>query len=227
SLHTKTAYLLFVAESWLEHSVFLRRLRLTRLLLEGGAYINESDGHGRTPLIVACQTQHVDAQSASRVKLVQFLLDKGADPNIQDKDGRSAVMHACRERAGAEVVSLLLANGADISLQDRTSTSALVYAVTAGDLSVLKLLLDTCKANGKEVIIISTEQFPCGKLKAEQFLTVPSFSPLVQNNMSTPQSPASPSDVQNKSPSEPGSEVAAICFDWLGLVDRGKRTEQI
>ncbi|KAE8285382.1 Ankyrin repeat domain-containing protein 34B [Larimichthys crocea] len=133
-------------------AVFLRRLRLTRLLLEGGAYINESDSQGQTPLMVACRTQHIDAQSASRVKLVQFLLEKGADPNIQDKEGRSALMHACQEQAGTEVVSLLLASGADISLEDQSGTSALVYAVMAGDWKVLKLMLDTCKAKGKELI---------------------------------------------------------------------------
>nr|XP_046230451.1 ankyrin repeat domain-containing protein 34B [Scatophagus argus] len=177
-------------------AVFLRRLRLTRLLLEGGAYINESDSHGRTPLMVACRTQHIDAQSASRVKLVQFLLEKGADPNIQDKEGRSALMHACREQAGAEVVSLLLASGADVSLEDQSGTSALVHAVMAGDWKVLKLLLDTCKAKGKEVIIITTDKFPCGKVQAKQYLSMPPLSPIDQTDKMTSAAPASPSEIQ-------------------------------
>lgn len=177
-------------------AVFLRRLRLTRLLLEGGAYINESDSHGQTPLMVACRTQHVDAQSASRVKLVQFLLEKGADPDIQDKEGRSALMHACREQAGPEVVSQLLASGADVSLEDQSGTSALVYAVMAGDWKVLKLLLDTCKAKGKEVIIITTDKFPCGKLQAQQYLSMPLLGPLDQKDKMTSAPPASPSEIQ-------------------------------
>uniref|UniRef100_A0A3Q3KJ73 Uncharacterized protein n=1 Tax=Monopterus albus TaxID=43700 RepID=A0A3Q3KJ73_MONAL len=177
-------------------AVFLRRLRLTRLLLEGGAYINESDSHGQTPLMVACRTQHIDAQSASRVKLVQFLLEKGADPNIQDKEGCSALMHACREQAGPDVVSLLLASGSDISLEDLSGTSALVYAVMAGDWKVLKLLLDTCKAKGKEVIIITTEKFPGGKLQAKQYLSMPPLGPPDQTNTLTSAAPASPSDIQ-------------------------------
>ncbi|XP_010751336.2 ankyrin repeat domain-containing protein 34B [Larimichthys crocea] len=177
-------------------AVFLRRLRLTRLLLEGGAYINESDSQGQTPLMVACRTQHIDAQSASRVKLVQFLLEKGADPNIQDKEGRSALMHACQEQAGTEVVSLLLASGADISLEDQSGTSALVYAVMAGDWKVLKLMLDTCKAKGKEVIIITTDKFPCGKLQAKQYLSIPPLSPLDQTDKTTSAAPASPSEIQ-------------------------------
>lgn len=174
-------------------AVFLRRLRLTRLLLEGGAYINESNSQGQTPLMVACRTQHTDTQSASRVKLVQFLLEKGADPNIQDKEGRSALMHACREQAGAEVVSLLLSSRADISLEDQSGTSALVYAVTAGDWEVLKLLLDTCKAKGKEVIIITANKFPCGKLQAKQYL---STAPPDQTDIVTSAAPASPSEIQ-------------------------------
>lgn len=173
-------------------AVFLRRLRLTRLLLEGGAYINESDGQGQTPLMVACRTQHIDAQSASRVKLVQYLLERGADPNIQDKAGRSALMHACLEQNGTEVVSLLLASGADPGLKDRSGTSALVYAVTAGDQEVLRLLLDTCKAQGKEVIIIATNTFPCGKLRARQYLNVP---PLAQGDKMPLAAPASPSEI--------------------------------
>ncbi|KAM7368526.1 hypothetical protein PAMP_012860 [Pampus punctatissimus] len=177
-------------------AVFLRRLRLTRLLLEGGAYINESDSKGQTPLMVACRTQHIDAQSASQVKLVQFLLEKGADPNIQDKEGRSALMHACREQAGPEVVSLLLASGTDISLEDQSGTSALVYAVMAGDWKVLKLLMDTCKAKGKEVIIITTDKFPCGKLQAKQYLSMPPLGPLDQMDKMTPTAPASPSEIQ-------------------------------
>ncbi|XP_029025064.1 ankyrin repeat domain-containing protein 34B [Betta splendens] len=176
-------------------AVFLRRLRLTRLLLDGGAYINESNSQGQTPLMVACRTQHTDSQSASRVKLVQFLLDKGADPNIQDKKGLSALMHACREQAGPEVVSLLLRSGADVSLEDRSGTSALVYAVMAADWRVLKLLLDACKAKGKEVIIITAEKFPCGKLQAKQYLSMAPPAPLHPADKVAP-APASPSDIQ-------------------------------
>ncbi|XP_067114664.1 ankyrin repeat domain-containing protein 34B-like [Osmerus mordax] len=181
-------------------AVFLRRLRLTRLLLEGGAYINESDGQGQTPLMVACRTQHVDAQSASRDKLVQYLLERGADLNIQDKSGRTALMHACRGQAGAAVVSLLLASGADPGLEDHSGSSALLYAVTAGDQEVLKLLLDTCKAKGKEVIIITTDTFPCGKPRARQYLNVPPLAPLDQGDGLHPSSAAppcaSPSEIQ-------------------------------
>lgn len=177
-------------------AVFHCRLRLTRLLLEGGAYINESDSQGQTPLMVACRTQHTDTQSASRVQIVQFLLERGADPNIQDKAGRTALMHACREQAGPEVVSLLLDSGADIGLEDKSGKSALVCAVMSGDWKVLKLLLNTCKAKGKEVIIITTDKFPGGQLQAQQYLSMTSRGPLNQSDEIPSTAPASPSEIQ-------------------------------
>lgn len=187
-------------------AVFLRRLRLTRLLLEGGSYINESDSQGQTPLMVACRTQHCDAQSASRVKLVQFLLEKGADPNIQDKEGLTALMHACRERAGPEVVSLLLDSGADINLEDQSGRSALVHAVMAGERVVLKLLLEACKAKGKDVIIIATDKFPVGEIEANQYLSVSGHGSVDQT---TAAAPASPSEIQLIT--SPQSTSSSLC----------------
>lgn len=57
-------------------AVYLSRLRLTRLLLEGGAYINESNEHGETPLMVACKTHHKDSQSVPKHKMVWYLFSE-------------------------------------------------------------------------------------------------------------------------------------------------------
>ena len=154
-------------------AVWLGRLRLTRLLLEGGAYINESNDKGETALMVACITKHVDQQSISKSKMVKYLLDNRADPNIQDKSGKTALIHACIRRAGGDVVSLLLENGADPSLEDRTGASALVYAINADDKDALRHLLDACKAKGKEVIIITTDKSSSGTKTTKQYLNVP------------------------------------------------------
>lgn len=54
-------------------AVYLSRLRLTRLLLEGGAYINESNENGETPLMVACKTRHTDSQSVPKIKMVRYV----------------------------------------------------------------------------------------------------------------------------------------------------------
>ncbi|XP_028306048.1 ankyrin repeat domain-containing protein 34C [Gouania willdenowi] len=175
-------------------AVWLKRLRLTRLLLEGGAYINESNERGETPLMVACMSTHTDQQSVSKSKLVKYLLDNEADPNIQDKLGRTALMHACIHKAGHEVVDHLLSNGADPSLDDRSGASALVYAINADDKETLKLLLDACKAKGKEVIIITTDKSPCGMKTTKQYLNVPPSPELVER--SSPTYCTSPSDIE-------------------------------
>ncbi|KFP30051.1 Ankyrin repeat domain-containing protein 34B [Colius striatus] len=169
---SKTVELLVEGNS-LIRAVYQSRLRLTRLLLEGGAYINESNERGETPLMIACRTQHVDSQSVSKTKMVKYLLENKADPNIQDKSGKTALMHACLEKAGPEVVSLLLKSGADPSLQDHSNCSALVYAINAEDKETLKVLLNACRAQGKEVIIITMDKSSSGRQKTKQYLNMP------------------------------------------------------
>nr|AAH96609.1 Ankrd34b protein [Mus musculus] len=178
-------------------AVHQSRLRLTRLLLEGGAYINESNDRGETPLMIACKTKHVDQQSVGRAKMVKYLLENSADPNIQDKSGKSALMHACLERAGPEVVSLLLKSGADLSLQDHSGYSALVYAINAEDRDTLKVLLSACQAKGKEVIIITTAKSPSGRHTTQHHLNMPPA------DMDGSHPPATPSEIDIKTASLP------------------------
>ncbi|XP_029952162.1 ankyrin repeat domain-containing protein 34C [Salarias fasciatus] len=193
-------------------AVWLKRLRLTRLLLEGGAYINESNERGETPLMVACMSTHADQQSVSKSKLVKYLLDNQADPNIQDKAGRTALMHACMHKAGHEVVDHLLSNGADPSLEDRTGASALVYAINADDKQTLKLLLDACKAKGKEVIIITTDKSPSGTKTTKQYLNVPPSPEL--DERSSPTYCASPSDIDVTASPTPEQEQPNTVFSF-------------
>ncbi|OCT98620.1 ankyrin repeat domain-containing protein 34B-like [Xenopus laevis] len=186
-------------------AVYQSRLRLTRLLLEGGAYINESNDRGETPLMIACKTKHVDHQSVSKVKMIKYLLENNGDPNIQDKFGKTALMHACLENAGAEVVSLLLESGADPSLQDHTGFSALVYAVNSEDKETLRILLNACKAKGKEVIIITKDKSASGKQTTRQYLNVPP-SPCIEGSNS-PSPCTSPSDIELKTSPAPVSNA--------------------
>lgn len=82
-------------------------------------------------------------------------------------------MHACLEQVGAEILSLLLNSGADPTLEDHAGLSALVYAVNSGNRNVLRVLLDACKAKGKEVIIITTNKLASGHHMTKQYLNVP------------------------------------------------------
>ncbi|XP_061574103.1 ankyrin repeat domain-containing protein 34A [Cololabis saira] len=179
-------------------AVFQGKLRLARLLLEGGAYINEGNERGETPVAAACLASYDDP--ATRQKMVRYLLEKGADPNIPDKTGRTALMHACATPAAAamrDVVALLLENGADPSLKDYAGSSALVHAVNRGDRQTLQVLLDCCKARGQEVIIITSDTSPSGTKKTRQYLNAPPSPGLDQVCMS-------PSDVEIGTSSPPG-----------------------
>ncbi|KAF1669607.1 AN34B protein, partial [Pygoscelis papua] len=198
-------------------AVYQSRLRLTRLLLEGGAYINESNDRGETPLMIACRTKHVDAQSVSKAKMVKYLLENKADPNIQDKSGKTALMHACLEKAGPEVVSLLLKSGADPSLQDHSNCSALVYAINSEDKETLKVLLNACRARGKEVIIITTDKSPLGRQKTKQYLNVP---PADLQECHSPTACTSPSEIELKtspSPLASSNETKKAVFSFKEL----------
>ncbi|XP_039933338.1 ankyrin repeat domain-containing protein 34C [Hirundo rustica] len=192
-------------------AVWLGRLRLTRLLLEGGAYINESNEKGETALMVACITTHVDQQSIHKAKMVKYLLDNRADPNIQDKSGKTALMHACIRGAGGDVVSLLLESGADPSLEDHSGASALVHAINAEDQAVLQHLLNACRAKGKEVIIITMDTSASGTKTAKQYLNV---APALEFKDRAPlEEGAAPSSAHLKAPvaaPSPAEESSAV-----------------
>ncbi|NWT15017.1 AN34A protein, partial [Vireo altiloquus] len=160
------------------------KFRLTRLLLEGGAYINEGNAAGTTPLMAACLAGYADPPDQPR--MVQYLLENGADPNIPDKSGKTALMHACAERAGPAVATILLAHGADPSARDYAGASALVYALERGDRETLQVLLDACRERGRDVIIITSATSPRGTKTTRQYLNSPPSPALC----------ASPSQVQ-------------------------------
>uniref|UniRef100_A0A8C5J138 Ankyrin repeat domain 34A n=1 Tax=Junco hyemalis TaxID=40217 RepID=A0A8C5J138_JUNHY len=153
------------------------KFRLTRLLLEGGAYINEGNAAGTTPLMAACRAGY--AEPPEQPRMVQYLLENGADPNIPDKAGKTALMHACAERAGPAVVATLLAHGADPSARDYGGGSALVYALERGDRETLQVLLDACRERGRDVIIITSATSPRGTKTTRQYLNSPP-SPLLE-----------------------------------------------
>ncbi|KAK1156958.1 ankyrin repeat domain-containing protein 34B, partial [Acipenser oxyrinchus oxyrinchus] len=182
------------------------KLRLVRLLVEGGAQVNERNEKGETALMVACRARQGEQQpgGSSREKLVKYLLEQGADPQVQDKAGRSALMHGCLEKAGPEVAALLLGAGADPGLEDYGGASALVHALNARDKDTLRRLLDACRDSGRDVLIISKDLSPSGRPVTRQYLNVPP-SPVPERSAS-PVSCMSPSDIELKTGS-PGSET--------------------
>ncbi|KAK7159948.1 hypothetical protein R3I94_006090 [Phoxinus phoxinus] len=165
----------------------LGKLRLVRVLVDGGAQVNERNASGETPLLAACRSLRANP-SEPMLRVIQFLLDNRADPNIQDKTGRTALMYVCMERAGAELASALIVAGADATMEDYSGASALVYAINAQDPDTLTVLLDACRSRGREIIIIATDM-SCDA-SASRYLNVapsPDTSPI---------SCMSPSDIE-------------------------------
>ncbi|XP_064185901.1 ankyrin repeat domain-containing protein 34B [Anguilla rostrata] len=212
----------------------LGKLRLVRLLVEGGAQVNERNQRGETPLLAACRALRGDRgggggaannanSAASTLRLLRFLLENGADPNAQDRAGRTALMYACMEKAGPAVAAALVGAGADPSMEDYAGASALVYAVNAREPETLRVLLDACRERGRDIIIIATDLSGGGAGGA-------GGSPVTRRYLNVPPSPdhspvscMSPSEIELRSGGSPGSESEAgeNFFNFRGTGKRG------
>lgn len=179
------------------------KMRLVRLLVEGGAQVNERNQRGETPLLATCRALRADQSgNATSLRLIRFLLQHHADPNAQDKSGRTPLMYACMERAGAEVAAALISAGADPSMEDYAGGSALVYSINAHDQDTIRVLLDACRAKGRDIIIISTDLSAGGATVSQRYLNVP------PSPDTSPVACMSPSDIELKTGS-PNSETEA------------------
>ncbi|XP_015243319.1 PREDICTED: ankyrin repeat domain-containing protein 34B-like [Cyprinodon variegatus] len=195
------------------------KLRLVRLLVEGGAQVNGRNHRGETALLAACKALRGEPAGKESVKLLQFLLQNKADPNMQDQDGRSALMYACMQRAGALVASTLVAAGADPCMEDGTGASALVYAINAQHQPTLQVLIDSCRAKGRDIIIIATEMGLSRGPVTRRYLNVP------PSPDSSPVSCMSPSEIIVKTGSPKSSEGGNI-FNFRGMSKQGNSSSR-
>jgi ankyrin repeat protein len=110
---------------------------VARFLIDRGADIKAVDWYGRTPLWAAVETRNMDVDNATFVNsvdrapyldLIQVLLDRGADPNVRMKE----VPPIRRD--------FLRVTGT-LAWVDFTGQTPFLTAALAGDLTVMKLLL--------------------------------------------------------------------------------------
>ncbi|KAM9708804.1 ankyrin repeat domain-containing protein 34C-like [Menidia menidia] len=195
------------------------RLRLVRLLVEGGAQVNGRNPGGETALLAACKTMRGEPVPET-VKLLTYLLQNKADPNVQDGAGRTALMYACMQRAGAQVASTLLAAGADPSMEDFSGASALVYAINAQHHATVQVLMDACRAKGRDIIIIATEMGVNGGRVTRRYLNVP------PSPDTSPVSCMSPSDIVLKTGS-PNSPEGENIFNFRGESKHGSSSSKL
>uniref|UniRef100_A0A3B1KCC2 Ankyrin repeat domain-containing protein 34C-like n=1 Tax=Astyanax mexicanus TaxID=7994 RepID=A0A3B1KCC2_ASTMX len=195
----------------------LGKLRLVRLLVEGGAQVNERNQRGETPLLATCRAMRGDQSGSTMLRLIRFLIKNQADPNIQDKAGRTALMYACMERAGPEVASALISAGADPSMEDYAGASALVYAINSQDQDTIQVLLDACRAKGRDIIIIATDLSSDGATVTRRYLNVP------PSPNTSPVSCMSPSDIELKTSSPSSEAEGENIFNFRASGKRGSR----
>jgi ankyrin len=110
---------------------------VARFLIDRGANIRAVDWYGRTPLWAAVETRNMDVDNASFVNsidrapfldLIRILLEKGVDPNVRMKEVPPI------RRAFLRVTGSL-------SWVDFTGQTPFLTAALAGDLAVMRLLL--------------------------------------------------------------------------------------
>eukprot|EP01084_Bolivina_argentea_P229069 386704_1 len=70
-------------------------------LLQAGANVDPADGHGLSPLLIACQQPK---NAASMEALLKF----GANPNASDADDMIPLYHACKAGGfGSKLIRLI------------------------------------------------------------------------------------------------------------------------
>ncbi len=89
---------------WLVQAVFARMPDVVKILLEGGAKVDERDAQGETALFHAARRDDVDT--------IKVLLDKGADAKAENKSGVSVMTIISNSPRAGEIRALLQARGA-------------------------------------------------------------------------------------------------------------------
>ncbi|KAE8990826.1 hypothetical protein PR002_g21044 [Phytophthora rubi] len=108
------------------------RLDTARILLDGGASVDQQDENGKFPLLAAC--------SNGNVALVELLLDKRASIDLADNCGWTALMAASQE-GHADTVRVLLRTGALVDQQRPNGETALIIACQRGRLEATRALI--------------------------------------------------------------------------------------
>ena len=113
---------------------------IVRLLLESGVTVDPQSRFNLTPLLRAASSGHET--------IVRLLLEAGATVDPPNMYGETPlILTASSYREHEPVVKLLLENNAAVERKDRNGKTALALAVLRGHDAMVKLLLETGKAD--------------------------------------------------------------------------------
>lgn len=118
------------------------KLRLVRMLVEGGTSVNVRNERLETPLMLCCQAK-TDMDEKGRV--VSYLLSKQAKVNLQDIEGRTALIYACMSKSGKEIIKALLDAKSNPWIEDESKNTVFDYVMNAEDLETTRLLINACR----------------------------------------------------------------------------------
>lgn len=104
-----------------------------KMMIEGGANLDEKDKEGKTALIWAASS-NLSAVAAT-------LLEAGADINAQDDKGNTAMAWASR-KGRSLVFDTLVKSGADLNLSNEDSYTPLTHAVAGNQQKMVSLLIE-------------------------------------------------------------------------------------
>ncbi|VDI05608.1 Hypothetical predicted protein, partial [Mytilus galloprovincialis] len=105
------------------------KIKLVKLLMDGGVDVNFQGYDGKTPLIVACSfvARNKNSDSESLMNLINLLIKGGANTNAHDMKGRTPLMYAVRHFLSTDIIKLLLDNGANPTMLDNNGRNTLHY----------------------------------------------------------------------------------------------------
>ena len=129
------------------NAVTTSKLRLVRLLIEGGVHVDSRNDRGQTPLLITCSLLNntCHARGETRERVVKYLISAGADVNTYDVTGRTPLIYAVITRAS--VIFDLVDAGADPWREDDSRKCAFDYALQNRDIVQVGLMVDAYKRN--------------------------------------------------------------------------------
>jgi len=119
------------------------KLRLVRMLVEGGTSVNVRNERLQTPLMLCCQAKTYMDDEKGRV--VSYLLSKQAKVNLQDIYGCTALIYACMSNSGKEIIKALLHAKSNPWIEDESKNTVFDYVMNAEDLETTRLLINACR----------------------------------------------------------------------------------
>jgi ankyrin repeat protein len=112
---------------------------IINILDQNPEFINKTDSHGNTLLILSCQYD--------KFELTKILIKKKADIHHRNNEGRDALLTAARTHGCVDLCKLLLENGANPNTADKLNAETPLFISAWFDNLNLCLLLISYGAN--------------------------------------------------------------------------------